>query len=456
VSTDEPASGYVPFPPFARWVGVPVETATFAGFEDVLRQLRETTDAERLDRAVRTATRLAAIDTGAIEGLYEVDRGFTMTIAVEAAAWEAALNAREPVVRRSFEEALRAYDFVLDLATSRTEVSEQAIKEIHALISASQETYRVHTSVGVQEQPLPRGEYKRLANNPTSRLSGQLHYYAPPADVTAEMNRLVQELRSAEFTAAHPVLQAAYAHYALVAVHPFADGNGRVARALASVFLYRRPGVPLVIFADQKDEYIDALEEADSDSPRRFIRFVQERVHDVVGLVQVATAAPDAPPVSASLASLRDTFLWAEGLSVDELDTISERIRDAATTCLEEELAAVVLPAGIDHSVTERDSGLQPARGHRKVTPWSRLTIEARGVQVEQYFGVMVKLADTDGAAFAVMTGDGRLLPIELHEVYPVFTRIFMLKVRTWADGVVRDLLAQFDQESRRALRAPE
>lgn len=54
------------------------------------------------------------------------------------------------------------------------------------------------------------------------------------------------------FASSHPVVQAAYVHHALAAVHPFAEGNGRVARALASVFLYRGVDVPLVVFSDQQ------------------------------------------------------------------------------------------------------------------------------------------------------------------------------------------------------------
>ncbi len=41
-----------------------------------------------LKRAREVVKRAAALDTGAIEGLYEVDRGFTFTVAFETAAWE--------------------------------------------------------------------------------------------------------------------------------------------------------------------------------------------------------------------------------------------------------------------------------------------------------------------------------------------------------------------------------
>jgi hypothetical protein len=73
------------------------------------------------------------------------------------------------------------------------------------------------------------------------------------------MARLAGELHSAEFAALHPVVQAAYSHYALTAIHPFADGNGRLARTIASLFLMRAVGVPLLIFADQWPSYYQAL-----------------------------------------------------------------------------------------------------------------------------------------------------------------------------------------------------
>ena len=74
------------------------------------------------------------------------------------------------------------------------------------------------------------------------------------------------------------------AHYAFVCIHPFADGNGRVSRALASVFLYRSPGIPLVIFADQKNTYIDALEAADKGKYNLFVQFIADVCTDTVGL----------------------------------------------------------------------------------------------------------------------------------------------------------------------------
>jgi Fic family protein len=453
--TDGEVASYQPFPPFADWADLPVDEDTFARFENVLRELKEGTEPERLDRAVRTATRLAAIDTGAIEGLYEVDRGFTMTVAVEAAAWERAIDAREPVVRRSFEDALRAYDFVLDLATSRTDVSEKAVKEIHDLICASQETYRVHTSVGVQEQPLPGGEYKQMPNNPTNLSTGRIHHFAPPSDVPAEMDRLVRELRSDAFSAAHPVLQAAYAHYAFVAIHPFVDGNGRVARALASVYVYRRPGVPLVVFADQKDDYIGALEHADAGDPRPWARFIGERAADIVGLVQVATALPDEPLLEASLSALRDRYVDVEGVSIDELTAIARRIKDAAAAEILGLLQSLELPPGLTwgHAVVGGALGSDDRyrdATETKIPSFDMGTADLDIWPVQDRLGVAVRRGDQkELPLFSLRTDSGMTLGADLREVYPVLSQVFKIKLKTWADAFVRQLVARLERETR-------
>lgn len=59
-------------------------------FADNLQVRKAQIEPAVLRSAVDIALRAAAVDTGAIEGLYETDRGFTMTIAREGLAWEQA------------------------------------------------------------------------------------------------------------------------------------------------------------------------------------------------------------------------------------------------------------------------------------------------------------------------------------------------------------------------------
>lgn len=226
--------------------------------------VRDRSDAspDLLRRAQDVVSRAAAVDTGALEGLYETDRGFTFTVATQAAVWETLVDKKGQRVRTLIEAQLDAYDSVLDLATKRRPVTEAWIRGLHAEICRGQKTYMVQTERGPQEQQLPLGEYKNLPNHVRGR-DGEMHSYAPADSTPDEMHRLCEELRSEAFVNAHPVLQASYAHYAFVVVHPFADGNGRVARALASVYTYRSHSIPLLVLVDNRNEYISALEAAD-------------------------------------------------------------------------------------------------------------------------------------------------------------------------------------------------
>lgn len=70
------------------------------------------------------------------------------------------------------------------------------------------------------------------------------------------------------------MLQAAYSHHALTAVHPFADGNGRVARLVASIWLLRRVSVPLWVETTDRDRYLDVLSAADRGDHQPLLRFV--------------------------------------------------------------------------------------------------------------------------------------------------------------------------------------
>jgi Fic family protein len=281
-------AAYRPFPTFDKWASrTSVDSVRWDRYNASLTSRSELAP-ETLNRAREIAKRAAALDTGAIEGLYEVDRGFTYTVAFETAAWEVELSKKGENVRSLFEAQLHAYDYVLDLATKAEPISEAAIRVLHEEVCRAQSTYRVMTAIGPQEQTLTKGRYKALPNHVRTR-DGKDHSYAPVDVTPAEMARLVAEMRSDSFLAAHPVLQAAYAHYGLVVIHPFADGNGRVARALASAFTYRAISMPIVILSEHKEAYLDALESADKGEYQVFVDFMAARSFDTITMVAEAT-----------------------------------------------------------------------------------------------------------------------------------------------------------------------
>jgi Fic family protein len=61
----------------------------------------------------------------------------------------------------------------------------------------------------------------------------------------------------------HPAVTGALAHYNMVRIHPFDDGNGRGARLLMNLILMRRGYPPAIIRNDEREDYLDALDQAD-------------------------------------------------------------------------------------------------------------------------------------------------------------------------------------------------
>jgi Fic family protein len=277
-------AAYKPFPAFDDW---PQDSPTVPLWEESCRRFGEVAqraDEDAVKRAREISLRAAAFDTGAIEGLYSTNRGLTFTVAEQSALWEQKVEAQGPDALTLFAAQLRAFELVLDHVTDWVpEVTQAWIRRIHEEITAPQETYLVHTAVGAQKQALPQGEYKSHPNH-VRTADGDVHAYAPVASTQSEMERFISELEKPNFRAANPIIQASFVHYAFVAIHPFADGNGRVARALASVFTYRFASVPLLILHDQRDRYFEALASADRGDAQAFVDFMGRAAKDAVEL----------------------------------------------------------------------------------------------------------------------------------------------------------------------------
>ena len=354
-------SSYKAFPPFATWAQAHVDVARWDRYSGLIQSRKGVSD-ELLKRSREIVDRAAAVDTGAIEGLYETSRGITFTIATQAAQWEAMLD---PEARSYFETQLHAYDYVLDFATQRVPVAEAWIRELHNQITSSQDAYLVNTPQGPQQQPLRKGEYKLYPNH--VRLpDGSVHAYAPVDLTTEEMYRLCVELNSEDFLTAHPILQASYAHYGLVVIHPFADGNGRVARALGSVFTYRSSSVPLLILVENRQTYLDSLRAADTGNYQPFVDFILERGLDAIRLFDESIRAAMAPSVDEAVGKLKGLFVTRGGYSHKDVDLAGENFMKAFEVAIKQQTEKITIPQMLGVS-TAGDSNANPVGpGYRK------------------------------------------------------------------------------------------
>jgi len=105
------------------------------------------------------------------------------------------------------------------------------------------------------------GEYKSTPNSVQLK-NGQIHHYATPGETPAKMKELFD--RYAELTEKHSISKAVVTHHGLTAIHPFDDGNGRVARLWSNYILMKEGIPPLIIRTQNKDEYLTALQKADT------------------------------------------------------------------------------------------------------------------------------------------------------------------------------------------------
>lgn len=209
-----------------------------------------------------------AIETGIIEGLYDIDRGVTRTLierglhASLIAHGDANKPAEEIIPMLKDHEAV--VEGLFDFVGQKRELSTSYIKQVHQALTTHQETATGIDSFGQRTQiPLLQGDWKKWPNNPT-RSDGSIHEYCPPEQVASEMDRLIEMHKQHLQEGVPPEVEAAWLHHRFTQIHPFQDGNGRVARALASLVLIRAGWFPFVVHRDHRTKYIDCLEKADS------------------------------------------------------------------------------------------------------------------------------------------------------------------------------------------------
>ncbi|MCP9265614.1 Adenosine monophosphate-protein transferase [Dirofilaria immitis] len=92
--------------------------------------------------------------------------------------------------------------------------------------------------------------------------------------ISGEMEEMVKWLNDDDSMLLDPIERAAIAHYKLVSIHPFIDGNGRTARLLMNLILMRSGFPPVIIPVEDRSDYYDTLIAANHGNLRPFIRFI--------------------------------------------------------------------------------------------------------------------------------------------------------------------------------------
>ena len=206
-----------------------------------------------------------SIETGILERIYTIDRGTTQLLieqGIDAALIPHGATDR-PVgqVVQILQDHCGALDGMFEFVANRRVLTTSYIRQLHQAMTRHQQYVEGIDQFGHPVKlELQRGDWKKQPNNPT-RHNGSLHEYCPPLQVAGEMERLIAFHNSHEKVP--PEVNAAWLHHRFTQIHPFQDGNGRVARALATIIFLQAGWFPLVIDRDQRRDYITALKAAD-------------------------------------------------------------------------------------------------------------------------------------------------------------------------------------------------
>lgn len=184
--------------------------------------------------------------------------GNTLTESETKVLLEDGLTAGGKPLRDTYEAVghAKAYDFMFSLLHHQ-DVSEADILRLHFLFYSQIDEARA-------------GVYRQ---EPVF-ISGSSHPVTAPEDIPQAMRAFCSWLRE-ERKQLPPVEQAALAHQKFVFIHPFIDGNGRVARLLMNVVLIQNGWLPAVIPPIRRAEYIRLLEKAHEDV-KPFTDFIAE------------------------------------------------------------------------------------------------------------------------------------------------------------------------------------
>lgn len=166
----------------------------------------------------------------------------------------------DETLKRNIYNHYKAHDMVLKYLSQNEnkELKEEFLKDLHAQLTK-----------GILETG---GLYR----NVNIKINGSMH---TPCDYVKVYDRMKKYFNDVNYGEKDGFEAIAYAHLQLAKIHPFLDGNGRLARLVLNYFLIKAGYVPVSIPAKRRLEYFDLLEEFKvNKNPVPFKNFVKELV----------------------------------------------------------------------------------------------------------------------------------------------------------------------------------
>ena len=189
--------------------------------------------------------------------------GNTLTLSETKLVLSTGITIGGRTLREHLEAANNAqgYDLIVRLARDQAPFNHITIQLVHEIVTR-----------GILESA---GRYRTH----NVRITGAVR--SPPdwQKIIPEMDRLIQEIADTDLTV---IEMTAYLHHRFVLIHPFIDGNGRVARLLQNLYLIRSGYPPIVLSQKKRQQYYQALSEADNGDLSSFVLFIARAVNEAL------------------------------------------------------------------------------------------------------------------------------------------------------------------------------
>ena len=151
-----------------------------------------------------------------------------------------------------------------EVKESHMPLTQHFIRTLHkTLLREDYTVYRNLPGGQLTSYVIHAGQYKTRPNSVITRY-GDRFEYASPEETPALMTDLVNWYNDAEQSGKYSVVElAALFHYRYIRIHPFEDGNGRIARLMVNYILARHGWPMIVVRSRKKQEYLEALHKTD-------------------------------------------------------------------------------------------------------------------------------------------------------------------------------------------------
>lgn len=187
--------------------------------------------------------------------------GNTLTLQETKLVLEEGLTIGGKSLREHLEASnnAKAFDRMEELAKKKRSIDHVTIQEIHEIVTRS-----------ILEDA---GRYRTR----NVRIAGAVKTPPDWSKIVKLIDELIEKVAESK---KHPIETASFLHHRFVEIHPFCDGNGRVARLLTNLYLISRDYPPVVLKKEDQEKYYKSLRAADAGNLGPFANFIAKAVDE--------------------------------------------------------------------------------------------------------------------------------------------------------------------------------